>query len=497
MAQVIKFKYFILALIFLIALILRLHGIYLGNFSFTYDLGRDVLAVRTMLDNYDFSLIGPTTGIKGVFYGPWWYWFLTVISLFFSGDVQKMAYFFAILGALLCLSVYIFGIVITGNKKGSSPLFFAALIAFSPTMIGTSSQIWNPNMVPILICLWLLFIYFLIKDRQIALFFIAILSTLMIETEAAFGVFFVVAQTVTVLLFFRKQINLKRILYCIGGFMIIIWPRIIFDLRHSFLMSRNIVAFFRQPEGAKTDLLSRFIDRSLDFFYLWTQTFSNENIILGGLLILGIVIVLVKYYRFFNNSSKTLIKILISIIVLMYLQFSLYPGDFWQYYLIGLPVLYGAVFFLAYSVLEGRVRAKKFLLLPILYLLFLLQPIKHIKGIAGDNWEGDAAVYRNVRQAVETVYRDADGQEFNYIVYTPPVIPYTYQYLFVWLADTKYHNYPQAENRKLLYVLIEPEYEHPEFQERWLALHESDGKIVAHQKLRGGILLQKRERAGF
>src|SRR3989338_751022 len=69
-----------------------------GIFAFNYDQGRDFLAVSKIIYEKDLVLIGQTTGLQGVFYGPWWYYFLAPLIYVFGGDPQKVAIALALFG---------------------------------------------------------------------------------------------------------------------------------------------------------------------------------------------------------------------------------------------------------------------------------------------------------------------------------------------------------------------------------------------------------------
>src|SRR6266498_1061990 len=45
--------------------------------GFYYDQGRDANVIWNLIHNHKFFLIGPTTGIEGIFRGPWYYWLIS------------------------------------------------------------------------------------------------------------------------------------------------------------------------------------------------------------------------------------------------------------------------------------------------------------------------------------------------------------------------------------------------------------------------------------
>ena len=312
----------------------------------------------------------------------------------------------------------------------------------------------------------------------------------------AFGIFFILAEIFALIACFRKEISFKKALLFFLGLLAVFSPRIFFEMRHNFLVTKNVLNFLREKGLAVSggvDLLGRSQERLMAFISAWHQTLANGNSFLGLILLILGIISLVFLKKYSSRTEKRIVNFLILLILGLYLLFSLYSGDFWSYYLIGLPTLYILLFIFLLYRLYQVIQRKIFLLGLILYFIFLIQPLKMIDAFRQPDWEGDAAVYRNVKFAVEEVFQNADGESFDYLVYTPPLIPYTYEYLFTWLSEKEYHNLPRPESQ-LLYFIVEPNAYQPDLPEDWLLAHDGDADFVFEKKLKGGIILQKRRR---
>ena len=74
-------EHIFLAVAVILGSYLRFQGVFTNSFAFTYDVGRDMLALWDITHFVDLPFIGPTTGLPGLFYGPWWYWLLSPFSL--------------------------------------------------------------------------------------------------------------------------------------------------------------------------------------------------------------------------------------------------------------------------------------------------------------------------------------------------------------------------------------------------------------------------------
>ncbi|MEK7526341.1 MAG: hypothetical protein AAB546_02585, partial [Patescibacteria group bacterium] len=78
-----KLVYLLLPLIFLIGFFLRIYRI--GDLlAFHFDQGRDALVIWDLIKNKELFLIGPTTGLAGIFRGPYYYYLIT--PFYFLGN---------------------------------------------------------------------------------------------------------------------------------------------------------------------------------------------------------------------------------------------------------------------------------------------------------------------------------------------------------------------------------------------------------------------------
>src|SRR3989344_7066754 len=71
-------------------LLLRLLAIQNYNFAFTWDQARDLIDLRRLVFGYTPLLVGPTTGLTGVFVGPFWYYFNAPPFFLSRGDPSSV-----------------------------------------------------------------------------------------------------------------------------------------------------------------------------------------------------------------------------------------------------------------------------------------------------------------------------------------------------------------------------------------------------------------------
>ena len=488
-------EYIFLYLIVLIGAFLRLQGVFTNSFAFTYDVGRDMLALYNIVHLHKISLIGATTGLPGVFYGPWWYLMLTPFFIIFSGNPQGIALTMALVGIASIILGYFFGKKIGGNFLGLS---MAALISVSSNMVSLASQIWNPNVSPVFVIL-VLFVLDKIyssetKNKPLYYFFLGVFLALIMDLEIVFGLLLSAGIIISVALTVNKKIPLKGLVLFILGELIIFSPRILFELRHQFLMTKSFINYFSGGGSVHSgnSIINIFLNRLAIFFDQFNSTLAAGNSILGIIILLFIVFCLIFYYGKSSPVIKSFINTSILVIAVFLIGTVFFSHDIWPHYLVGLPVFYILLFSIALYLL-----GKNSLNIAIPYLILIVLFIANLnllsvyQSLTRPLWVGDASVYRNQVAVIDYVYNQANGKPFKYVVYTPPVYDYTYQYLFLWYGPEKYHYKPSLQS-SLAYFILEPDTQYPSRLADWLKARRGDGKIVKSEKLPSGIVVQTR-----
>lgn len=483
----------ILALIILASSYLRLTGVFTNSFAFTYDVGRDMLKVSDIVNNHKITLIGFTTGVEGIFYGPWWYYILSIPFLLSSGNPQFIAAFIALTGILTILLLFILGKKIEGNTFG---LILAFLAGFSPELIGLSSQIWNPNIAPILIVISLFLILKIIKKPTPLTFFLfGIISSLLIDTEIVFGVLLLLGSIIGLFVVSRKTILTKKALLFLPGFLLILSPRIAFEFRHDFLMTKTFFNLLNSQGQQATSIVLPEITNKLNIFlkiYAGTITGRSETIAIA--LLTFIIIFSFIYYKKIKTETQKYFLLSAIITATFIIGIIFFSHDIWPHYLVGLPVYFCLLTAIPLYYAAKKLKFGQFSISLLLIGLFWVNvnPVQTITDLQKPIWEGDAAVYRNQIAVVDYIYKQAAGEKFNLIAYSPAVFSYPYDYLFSWYGPKKYNYAPSEKHQKLFFVIIEPDSQHPTILRDWLKLREKDGKIIKQQTVKGGVIVQTR-----
>lgn len=495
MKEIFRKELVILYIIILFGSFVRFWGVFTNSFAFTYDVGRDMLALWDIAYLHKITLIGATTGLPGVFYGPWWYYMLVPFFIIFSGNPQGIAFTMSLFGIFSIILSFIFGKKISGNFMG---LALAGLVSFSSVMISLSSQIWNPNIAPFFVFLSLILLNVIFnkksKKRNKHFFILGIFLCLSIDIEIVYGILFSLGIVLSLFLIERKKILIKEIISMILGFFVIIFPRVVFEFRHQFLMTKSFLNFLTNGDSSyvQQNFLNKIFNILNILFDQFTSAIAFNNKIVGLIILLFIIISLLSLYKKQGQIIKNNIKICLIVILVFILGLTFFAHDIWSHYIVGLPVFYILSFSISLYAFGKRISNNAIPVLILIIVIFVnVNPIVFFQNLGKPLWEGDVSVYRNQLAVIDYVYNESKGKKFKYVVYTPPVHDYTYQYLFTWYGQKRFGYKPSLQS-DLAFFILEPDFQDPSRLENWLRQRQGDGKIIKIEKSRGGIVIQTR-----
>ena len=485
----------VLGLIVILFLALRLPQILRDEFPFVFDFGRDLIWVRNMVELRRPTLIGPWGSLAGVYFGPLWYYLLAIPYVIFTGDPRGPVY----LTLTANLAVLLLGWLWLKRFNPKLGLIFALLVAISPHSINLSTFAFHANMLPLT---QLLFLYGLYRRDSRGLYLAALMTSLNFHFEPATGIFTTLTLILSVLLRPAPRVALAKWGFALLIFALPFLPNVAFDLRHDFLQTRAVVAYFQGQNRSLEGVLpypERIFERLRKFTELFSSTITpNIPLIAAGLILIALLLFL---YRLKQSKFKSqLINLNLFSLVVPLLGFMfLFPPELKGWYLYGFSVSY---FILASLVLY---RFPLLVLLPVvLFALRFATPVSFTS----------AATLKSQKAALDAIYTESQGQPFKLYVYTPPIYDYQYQYLTWWYGrktygylpteysylpgETSYH--PQkdqftqpikAGEPKQIFLLIEPEAATDRLT-GWLG-HFARYPLMNEQIIPGPITLQSRQ----
>src|SRR5579872_3116035 len=177
-------KNYILALLvsWIIPCILYLPSIVQGTIPFWYDPARDMTSGLSNL--HKITLIGQPSGIPGIFYGPYWIWFLSVAEIF-SKNPRWVVFLVQFLPYVLIGPIVFLGFRKIFSIWNCVLLWFIFIFSYSTYTF----YLWNPQLAPLF---FLVSIYLLIFKKSLKTFFIVgIIEGLALNIHLSFSTGFV------------------------------------------------------------------------------------------------------------------------------------------------------------------------------------------------------------------------------------------------------------------------------------------------------------------
>lgn len=465
MAKINKFvsgEIILVALLFLIFVYFRIVPIVNQTVPYTYDQGRDFLKVEEIIRYKNLTFIGPTTGIMGIYHGAWWYYLLAIPYIIAQGHPSGFSLFML---TLSFLQVFLFFLFLKKEFNFKSALFFLILITVSPYFILTSFFVISS--IPVLPLLLLLFYstYQFFKTKRIIFQFLIFFSLgFIFETEVPPGLFIIpsylmtLAVTKEIKYFFSSK---KHLLYSFFGLLISFIPRILFEIKNNFMQTKTIVQFLAKPKfyspqsfkGVLFDRLNLFWDYYKGLFIEWHQILALVILIIGFLGIL-------YGYKKLTKLHQRYFRFVFVLLIFLFLLSLFYKDTFWMNYYEGLSYFYVvllSVGFYALTKYHGFLKTIPILILLLLSVLTLNKFVKDITQKKDIPLEG----LRSHMKIVSYLYEKNKGKNFCVRIYTPPVIPYTYQYLFSFYSKTKGLANPGQEfvNDTCWYIIEDDQYQ--------------------------------------
>lgn len=448
--------------------------------GFWFDQGRDAGVIWDLLHSGRFFLIGPTTGIEGIFLGPFYYYLIAPFYAVGSGNPVWPSLWLIILNVAAIFLVYRIGRDYFNQATG---ILAAVFLSFSYHFALSSRWLSNPTPLPFFAVLSL-FSLLKITHGQKSLWPWMILGSslgLGLQLEAASATFFLPA-TLLILILFRSRIqfSLRSAAAALLPFLATLLPQLIFDFRHDHILLSGFSRFLVAEKSFQPGLVTAALDRLRYYYLIFTNKFFLSTALAKIFALLVLVSALV--------SRKSLPRIPVTLLLIWWLTpvfFLLFyhgnNGYVWDYYFTG---VYPALILLVAAVFGmglWHLRWGKVLVLSV-GLVFCFHNLRSLGIYFSVPYPGFISL-TSASKAVDWVYTDAAGQAFNVDVYVPPVIPHAYNYLFLWRGTTIWHTTPDTQLVSRLYTLREPDSEHPQFLAAWLTRQDTIGRIETTVKV--------------
>src|SRR3989344_1374407 len=372
----------ILLVLYLVSVILpfiiALHSISVGNIPFWYDPARDFLLGQDNIKKI--TLIGPTSGIPGIFYGPYWIWLISLGQLV-SKDPRVVVFLILAIPYMV-----IFPFVLFRFKKifGISTIIILWLYFSFSSGLYYSTNLWNPHLAPIL---FLTLTYLLVTTDMItnrANAFLNIISAgiimgLILNLHISFGVavlfscviFFIISAIEICL---KKGYQLKgrllNILTCfilfVFGVFIVFTPFFLFEIKHGFHQIQTAINVFTANGSVVSENGLSDRDILINFFRVISNLLSVPIKFAFILLTASVVYYMCIFLRYKKMMNTFELKLYLFLLISGFCIAFLYltsKNPVWSYHFIGVEIIF--LLFL------GLI-AKRYVIVKILLLLLVL-----------------------------------------------------------------------------------------------------------------------------
>lgn len=460
-----------------------------GNYLFGFDQGIFYNDTREMVVDHRIPLIGAEVGgIGGFFQGPGWTYLLAIPFILFRGD----PYGGMILMLLIGVFSVLFSILLFKKSIGLSAAMLTGLfMAMSPGIISQSRFIWPPFVIT---PLTILFLYCVINLKKKPVFFVPCafgIIGLMAHFEIATGITLCIATIISFLIIYRKELlNIKVIILSIFALIATQITLILFDLRHEFISSKGILnLFLHNKEKSGMYNLSNHIDIFKDAFL---SISFNFPLIYLTLLLVGYGVYRILRDKKYSVEKKQFLLFLIITTSALFMVFLPMKMTLWSWWVLEVPIFLCFIYGITISYLI-RVGKMKYIvvLLVVIYGLFYIKQTAIWYSYDFTDYGGIAKIKGKI-DAIDYIYKDANGKDFNLLVFTPPVYTHAYDYVLKWHGERVYGYVPKSEKSGVFYLLIEKDSEKPWSYEGWIKTVIKVGKVEKKVTLPSGFIIEKR-----
>src|SRR3972149_8452966 len=231
--------------------------------GFWYDQGRDALVIWDFIYKGKVFLIGPTTGIEGVFRGPWYYWLITPFY-FLGGGNPVWPNVFLILTSIIAIYVlYKLGEEIGGKKVGLLAILIAAVSYY---VISISRWLSNPAPMLIISVLLIWAVFKFLEKKVWALPMTGLLVGMALQFGSAMEIWYIPALALIFILKRNLLPNFKILILSAFTFLLPLMPQMLFEVRHPGVLSGPLIKFLFH-EGSFTAAFWQLLGDRLPLFY--------------------------------------------------------------------------------------------------------------------------------------------------------------------------------------------------------------------------------------
>ncbi len=461
----------IVSIIFFLAVLFPLYisirEIANDGIPFWYDPARDMLLA---LDNLAKpTLIGPPSGIPGIFYGPHWLWLLS-FGLTFSKDPRVVTIliltipYFTVFPFLLFKFARIFG------KKIVLILWFLFIFGFK----SYSTYLWSPHLASFFfLAVIYLFIFTDLNGKRmrdnLKILLAGIFCGLILNLHISFGVAIILSSLVFLAAEFFFTNNKKnwrdhgknRIIVCLSfilGLFLSLTPNLIFEMRHGFHQIQAVIFTLSQSLIYHSAVVGYAGLNKKEIISEFTGILANLLNVKTPLVIPAIysiiTIYLISNWKKYSLKTGYLTKkLFLYLVICTFLLLGIFlnsKNPIWAYHFIGSELL--TLFFIG-IILTKFPLFKNLLMIWVVVLIII--NIHQITKLT-DTSPLTVSSLATKKYISSLIYQDAKKGPFSVFAYSTAIYTFDYDYIFRWFGTDIYLYEPDKNesNVKYIYLII-------------------------------------------
>ncbi|MBI3955289.1 hypothetical protein HY338_02490 [Candidatus Gottesmanbacteria bacterium] len=454
-----------------------------GDVNFLSDVARDFLLLRE-IDEKKIILIGPRSNSSGLFHGPLWSYVNYPVYRLAKGNPVIVGWYWI----FLALSALGIGFAIA--KK-----LFGTLAGLTFTLLYATNFITHINGMfhsdaPVFLTPLLFFSMLLYVERKkirylvLHLFFVSII----IQLNVGVGIPVLILSTILSLyLIFRR-----RFWNHLSAFLVLsltLLNFIVFDIRHSFLLTKSAYAFWQlqktwNPLPLSFLLINRF-NETINLRVIFSENFYLQIFI----FLLTVIMTVIE----FKKSSK--FKSVYLLILYYYLGYMLLTFtnkgvilSHFVYFLAPLSTLWFASF------VRGQSKIFMMAILFVIAVFNLQQSVTFIKRLQTDFIGKRQESWKALSLVAETITKRQGNNQFGYFVFSPDAFAYGPRYAMLYnFAKAKAASFEYVK-KDVTYIVAAPAPQgDPEMNYNWW--RKNPVKIISEpiftQNFPGGFTIEE------
>lgn len=419
-----------------------------NDISFISDVSRDMFLLKE-LDQKKFVLIGPRSSVGGLFHGPLWTYLNYLPFKLGHGNPITVGWYWIF---LICVFLF-FSYHIAKRLFDTNTAMLYVLI-MSMYFIYHANELFNPYGAMFLLPAFFYFFIRYLENKKIRyLVYHIFVAGGMIQFQMAIGMPLTILSLlyITVFCIFNKKIS-----HLLTFFLLLIplSTFIIFDMRHEFILVKNIIRHMGTFDSQTTmfDLLK---DRLQTLFTkIEFLRYGPDN----GQLYSNVLLFIFSFTQIIKKTNRK------STLAFLYFYLGFFLLSFLNRYRLLIFYYYpliSLVFLIFSSFITSKYEKIFLCIFVFMYICNMIGAYKYVSdaqkfiGISKSSW-------KSLYEVASSVYK-GEEKELGYFVYAPDIMGYSPRYALEY-ASTIFHKTATAFERKpVTYLVIEPPAENNPF----------------------------------